>query len=257
MSTVHADFHRVDEGVDSRRSSLETRVWIVAGTLTLLLFLAGLGWFLFGAFDHDASDAYGHVAIPGSARLHLPKGEVDVAYREVSPFRRIGGLPVPRVGLSVTSVGGSAPDPTLRRSFGSTVAVNGDAHRRVFRMRVERAGDYRVRADGAAGHDGTQFLFGHRRSLLPRVIAPLAAIAAVWLIALILIRSIRRRNPEPSPGPRAEPVAATGGVRVVSVSGAGAGDVAERLRRLDELHAQQAITDEEYAAERARIIDSV
>jgi hypothetical protein len=177
------------------RPPLERRIWIATIVLTVVLLVAGVGWGVYSLAASDPSAAYGRVPIPGTAVLHLPKGNLDVAYREHVPYTLVGSLHVPRVGLAVTAAGGGGPDPVLRESFGSTAAVNGDAHRRVFRMRVTRDGDYRVRADGAAGRPYAQFLFGHGRNPLPRILVPLLAIPVLWLIAWLVILVVRRRRP--------------------------------------------------------------
>jgi hypothetical protein len=47
---------------------------------------AGLALVVMGVFPPLAlEDTYGEVAVPGSANLHLPAGEVDVTLRSVAP----------------------------------------------------------------------------------------------------------------------------------------------------------------------------
>lgn len=118
------------------------------------------------AFVLDKYDAYGEVPIPGSGRLHLPAGQVNVSFHT----RIIGstdgrGLPVPPLQLTIMPPAG-AEQPRLAESIGSTTTVNSDARVRVWTMQVVTEGDYDVKADGkVSAFISPRLAFGHRRSI--------------------------------------------------------------------------------------------
>ena len=64
------------------------------------------------------SDRYGRVDIPGSAVLHLPQGEIEVAFRTLTPTTNGGGgaLNVPPLSLGVHPANGKGPDPEVDRT---------------------------------------------------------------------------------------------------------------------------------------------
>ena len=127
--------------------------------------------------------SYGEVEIPGSALIDLPAGEVIVSFR--AGEHRGRGLTVPKVNFDITPPSGS-PDPTVTEDLGSTVSVRGDAHRRVWFMRVAEPGTYRVTTGGEVnGVVEPRLAFGQTRSLEGPlwVFAGLAVISVDLLVA--------------------------------------------------------------------------
>lgn len=142
------------------------------------------------------SDRYGRVDIPGSAVLHLPAGEIEVAFRTLTPTTNGSGgaLNVPPLSLGVHPANGKGPDPEVEEDFGTTASVNGDAHVRVWTLRIEREGSYRVVSDGeVGGYIKPQLTFGDEDSvgdlLLWLAILAGAAFAAAVGAHLVLRRS--------------------------------------------------------------------
>jgi hypothetical protein len=233
----------------------------------------------------DSSAKYGHVDIPGSAVLHLPGGRVDISYREFVPSAQ-NGLFVPRAGISVRPAGRPGAYLTLADASGSTVSVNGVAHRKVLTVEVPDAGDYSVRTSGAIGHDAPQFLFGTSTSIVPVLVRGAVALVALWLLSFAGIALARRRQ-TPGGDPTAVGVeglppssgAATATVAVDARSEAAlhqsvlgalqargvtitegapqAADPLDKLKKLADLHTQGVLTDAEFETEKAKILREV
>jgi hypothetical protein len=143
------------------------------------------------------------VNIPGSAVLHFPAGEVEVAFRTLTPTTNGGGgaLNVPPLSLAVHPAGGRGADPELDEDYGTTASVNGDAHVRVWTMRVEREGSYRVLSDGqVGGYINPQLTFGDEDSVGP-ILLWLAILAGASLLAALLAHLVVRRSRTETIGP--------------------------------------------------------
>ena len=97
-------------------------------------------------------DQYGIVDVPGQKVLHLPARKMDVSYAVdiVGKGNETVDVPIPKLSLSVVRVGGP-DDVKFKESFGSSENANEDgvnSQRRVWKIDVPKAGDYRVEADG-------------------------------------------------------------------------------------------------------------
>ena len=125
------------------------RVRTIAAVLAILFAALALVvvWFLsWTLLSH--SDKYGRVSVPGEATLHLPAAELQVSFRTLLATNGgNGALNLPPLSLGIHPVGGGE-DPAVREDIGATKSVNGDAHARVWTVRIESEGDYRVVAGG-------------------------------------------------------------------------------------------------------------
>jgi hypothetical protein len=148
----------------------------------------------FGAFSNE--DAYGRVDIPAHKVLHFPAGEVDIAFDTTvnNSGQRPGfGFTVPPLTVGVHPVGGG-PHPSIKKDRGASITVNGDAHERVWRMQIQRAGDYHVSAHGRVEeYVSPQLMFGTETSVAS-VALPGVLVVAVMLLAALFAGSIAKRS---------------------------------------------------------------
>jgi hypothetical protein len=128
--------------------------------------LAAIGVLVVGAvlafvLSRDDPDAYGRLAVPGQATMHLPAGEVDVTFQA----RGNEALSLVLTGVEITAdpVGFEAPAPSLHVDPGE-VEETADGKRRLFgTLTVSREGDYRLRATkGELTFQRPVLLFGDR-----------------------------------------------------------------------------------------------
>jgi hypothetical protein len=127
-------------------------------------------------------DTYGDVAVPGSATLHLPSGEVDVTLQAVSSTDEPSVPP-----LSMRMSGGDGISrPVVVESPRTTSLIVGERVR-VRVVRIAQEGDYRVNIDGEVyGPYRPTLTFGHimrNQSLLP-LLATGATISWVFFISV-------------------------------------------------------------------------
>src|SRR5690348_12277107 len=96
---------------------------IVRMAAILLMVGSAIGFILspvLGAFVLDKYNAYGEVPIPGTAKLHLPAGEVTVNFHTVTVGNSGGGLPVPHLALDIDPPAGVANPKVTENVGGST-----------------------------------------------------------------------------------------------------------------------------------------
>jgi hypothetical protein len=217
---------------------------------------------MLNAFVLDEYDAYGEVAIPGSGSVDLPEGEVTISFHTVITGRPSGGgLPVPDLQLSITPPEG-VEDPQLTESIGSSTTVNSDAHVRVWMAQIPEAGTYEITTDGTIdGYILPRLAFGKDSShdWLLWLFGGLFVVGLAELFASIAwsVKSGKRARPL---GPQellilnqptwSSPSAGVGytpsdqGVRL------------EQLKTLAALRDSGALTNEEFEAEKRRILET-
>ena len=233
--------------------------------------IAGIGFvvtLILNAFVFDEYDAYGEVPIPGSSSLHLPAGDVTVTFHTIVIGGTNGGLPVPPLKYRIDAPEGVA-EPQLTEDYGTTTTVNNDARIRIGILHVPVEGTYDVDLDGnVSAYLNPTLAFGHGSSYgnLPWILAAIFGIAVVDLvIARVWAARVARRPvpvpgyPAPSPGfgvpswdaspayvpPVQQPTSYTptdDGVRV------------EQLNTLARLRDSGALTEDEFQAEKRRIL---
>ena len=113
------------------------------------------------AFFLDDYDAYGEVSVPGSASLHLPRGEVTISLHAEVIGSPNGGLPIPPMGVTIVPPDGVA-DPAVTENVGGTTTVNNDAHVRVWVAQIPADGTYNITTNGkVSGFIDPRLAFGH------------------------------------------------------------------------------------------------
>jgi hypothetical protein len=236
------------------------RIFILASVVTLVVAVVGfIVTMVLNAFVFDEYDAYGEVPIPGSSSLHLPAGEATISFHTQtigSPSG--GGLPVPNLGLTIVPPA-CIPKPEVTQNWGTTTTVNNDARVRVWVVQIPAEGTYQITADGNVnGYINPQLAFGHDSSNATLVWAfvGLFVVGLLELTAAIIyaVRSGKRPVPAAPVGPTfdigdsyrvAERYTPTDdGVRI------------EQLKNLAALRDSGALTDQEFEAEKHRILNS-
>jgi hypothetical protein len=236
------------------------RIFIIASVLTLVVALVGFILMLvLNAFVLDKYNAYGEVPIPGSSSLHLPAGEATVSFHTLtigSPSG--GGLPVPPLGLTIVPPAGT-PDPQVSENWGTTTTVNNDARIRVWVVQIPVEGTYDITTRGDVnGYINPRLAFGHDSSYgwLVWAFVGLFVLGLLELTASILWAVRRGKRPSP-----AAPVASTfdvGGPYAVRdpYTPSDDGIRIEQLRNLAALRDSGALTEQEFEAEKRKILNT-
>jgi hypothetical protein len=251
-------------------------------TVAVLTLVASIiGFFvtlMLNAFVFDDYDAYGEVPIPGTESLQLPAGDVAVSFHTQLIGSTTGsGLPVPplkyRIASSGAPEGGS--DLELVEDYGSTTTVNNDAHVRIGYLHVPTEGTYDINLDGnVSAYLSPRLAFGHGSSHgnLPIVFAVIFGFAIVDLVIARVWASRGKRSATPSPGFAGSPIGAAPTwsaadypapqmLRPMSVpppdsfTPSDEGIRVQSLNTLARLRDSGALTQEEYDAEKRRVLD--
>jgi len=244
---------------------LAPRIAIVVSILTLVVSIVGfIGAMILNAFVLDDYDAYGEVPIPGSSSLHLPAGEATVSFHTLLTGRPTGGFPMPPLGLSIDAPVG-APKPEVTESRGGTTTVNSDMHARVWVVQIAKAGTYDVTTDGQVdGYINPSLAFGKDSSStrLWWLFGGLLVAGLCGLIAALSWSARVRKKARPlephelstfnqptwsTPQPAANAAGYAPGDQGIRL---------EQLRQLAALRDSGALTEDEYTAEKRRILDS-
>jgi hypothetical protein len=173
-----------------------------------------------------------------------------------------GGLPVPPLGVTIKPPDG-VEQPAVTENIGSTTTVNNDAHVRVWVARIPADGTYDITTDGQVnGYIHPQLAFGHSSSY-GYLVWVFVAIFVVGLVVSILSGSWLARTRRKAVGaayahdvPAFEPFKPTvaqpiHGAQVPSDEGVRL----ERLKTLASLRDSGALTEEEFQAEKRRILE--
>lgn len=215
------------------------------------------------AFFLDDYDAYGEVSVPGSASLHLPRGEVAISLHAEVIGSPNGGLPIPPLGVTIIPPNGVA-DPAVTENVGGTTTVNNDAHVRVWVAQIPVDGTYNITTDGKVnGFIDPRLAFGHGSPIgfLVWVFVGMFALGLVALIvALTWLGRVRRKEAAaPAAGAPdyvfpATPVV-TPTVTSLPHEPSDEGVRLERLKTIAALRDSGALTDAEFEAEKRRIFE--
>jgi hypothetical protein len=244
-----------------------SRISVVSAILALVIGGGGLiASLILNAFVFDKFDAYGEVPIPGSTSLHLPAGEVNASFHTVITGQPSGGLPVPNLHLSIVSPK-DLPEVSVNENFGTSTTVNNDARVRVWVLQVPQAGTYEISTDGdVGGYISPRLAFGHGSAYgwLTWVFGALLAVGAVALTASLVwsARSAKKARPlAPQEVLGADAPAWSGAPTAVPtpVDGYTPSDQGVRLEQLKQLAALRdsgALTDDEFDAEKRRILEN-
>ena len=230
------------------------RILAISGILTMIV--GGIGFIVvmvLNAFVLDEFDAYGEVPIPGSGQVQLPAGEVKISFHTSVTGSTSGSFPVPALKLGIDPPAG-APDPVLTESHSGTTTVNSDTHMRIWIAQVPVAGVYQIRTGGDVnGYINPRLAFGHE-SEYDYLHWVFVALFGVGLLDVILSRVLKamqgRRQPAgvglqempPLIAPTDPFTPTDQGVRL------------EQLKTIAALRDSGALTEEEFEAEKRRIL---
>jgi hypothetical protein len=240
------------------------RILIGISIMTLVVSVVGfVATLILNAFVLDKYDAYGEVPIPGSSSLHLPAGEVTVSFHtRVIGSPSGGGLPVPQLRMRLVPPDG-VPDPEVSENFGSTTTVNNDAHVRVWVVQIPEEGTYGVKTDGQLnGYINPSLAFGHGSSYgwLVWVFVALFIVGLIDLVASLFWSARAGKKARPL-GPEElltiDQPTWNAGIAPSTSSYAPTDDGVriEQLKSLAALRDSGALTEDEFEAEKRRILD--
>ena len=215
------------------------------------------------AFFLDDYDAYGEVSVPGSASLHLPRGEVTISLHAEVIGSPNGGLPIPPMGVTIVPPDGVA-DPAVTENVGGTTTVNNDAHVRVWVAQIPADGTYNITTDGkVSGFIDPRLAFGHG-SPIGFLVWVFVGMFAAGLIGLLVawkwLGRIRGKE-APAAAPRLPdygfPVSPVVKPTVTGVPHEPSDEAVrlERLKMIAALRDSGALTDAEFEAEKHRILE--
>jgi hypothetical protein len=246
----------------SRRSG--PRFAISSAILTLVIGGVGLvAMLILNAFVLDKYDAYGEVSIPGSTSLHLPAGELTVSFHTMTTGRPTSGFPIPDLKFNITPPADVAK-PTVTESIGGTTSVNSDVRVQVWVVQIAQEGTYDIETDGnVGGYISPRLAFGHGSSYgwLTWVFGGVLALGALELVVALMwsARSAKRARPLAPEELLSfdEPTASPPQLRgLPSYTPSDQGVRLEQLKQLAALRDSGALTEDEFEAEKRRILDN-
>jgi Short C-terminal domain len=245
--------------------SLATALVLMIGSIVGFVVTLALNTFVLDKFN-----AYGEVPIPGSSTLHFPAGEITVSFHTLTIGSTSGGgLPTPDLTLGIDPPPGVA-QPKLTENYGVTTTVNNDAHIRVWVMQVPAEGDYKITTEGKVnGYISPQLAFGHGgTSSVGTLMWMFGGLFVVGLIGTIASGIWRARTrvatlpawrptaePLPAWQPTAEPLESPMVTSTPAQLPTDEGVKLEQLKTLAALRDSGALTEDEFQAEKRRILD--
>ncbi len=218
---------------------------------------------ILNAFVFDEYDAYGEVPIPGSSSLQLPAGDATVTFHTVLIGGSGSGLPVPPLKYRIVGPGGV--DAELTEDYGTTTTVNNDARVRIGYLHVPVEGTYDIELDGnVSAYLNPTLAFGHGSSYgyLPWILAAIFGFGVVdLLIARVWAARVKRRDfvPPPMQAPTWTPtvVPTQFAQPAGSFTPSDEGIRVQTLNTLARLRDSGALTEDEYEAEKKRVLDGL
>ena len=202
------------------------------------------------ALVFDEFDAYGEVPVPGTGSVHLPEGEVIVSFHTLI-IGSGGGLPVPQMSISITPPDG-VPDPVLVEDVGGTTTVNNDARVQVWTAQILAEGDYVITTEGqVSAYVNPTLAFGHGSPYghLPKIFAIVFGVALVDLI-IVMVWIFKRKPRASTVAQHPSPVDTVGAYAPTD-----AGIRIQELNALARLRDSGALTEDEFEAEKKRVLD--
>jgi Short C-terminal domain len=238
------------------------RIVLVISVLTLVVSVLGfVATLVLNTFVLDEYNAYGEVPIPGSTTLALPEGEMTVSFHTVTTGRPTSGFPIPDLSFGITPPAGQ-PEPTVTENIGGTTSVNSDIRVRIWTVQIPQSGTYEVEVKGSVdGYITPRLAFGHdgSRGWLLWLFGGLFVFGLFDLFAALMwsARAAKKARPlqpheqvatdqptwSAAPTPAASYTPTDQGVRL------------EQIRQLAALRDSGALTEDEYTAEKRRILD--
>lgn len=240
------------------------RIAIVVAVLSMVAAIIGLvASIILNVFVFDEYDAYGEVPIPGSSSLHLPEGEVTVSFHTVVTGQPTSGFPIPQMGLRIDPPVG-VPEPEVTESIGGTTTVNSDTRVRIWLVQIPQEGTYDITTDGdVGGYISPRLAFGHGSTYgwLWWLFGGLLGLSVVELVAALIWSAKAGKKARPlaphellnigdqtwnnvPPAPAASYTPSDQGIRI------------QQLQNLAALRDSGALTEEEFEAEKRRILET-
>jgi hypothetical protein len=238
---------------------------ILTSIAVFTMVAAGIGFIVMlslNAFFFDDYAKYGEVPIPGTETVQLPAGDVTVTFHTVLVGGGGSGLPVPPLKYTITGPGGF--DGQLTEDYGTTTIVNNDARVRIGYLHLPQAGSYAVALDGkVSAYLDPKLAFGTGSSFgaVPGILAVVFGIAAVaLLIVRIWARRVKRAAalpppPTPSVGWTPTSVPTEYSPPAATFTASDEGVRIQTLETLARLRDSGALTQDEYDAEKKRVLD--
>ena len=164
--------------------------------LSLVVFLAGLGWIGGGLYRlSDQIDSLQRVSIPGEGKVTLDRGDYVIYYE--GPGAAAGN--VPAITVNVTPLSPSAAAEHLEVYAGSvTYSWGSHEGRAVFTFEVAGPGSFLIEAPDGAMPTGSSLAVGSSiaRSIIGTVLPALVlmVVAIGGAIALAIVRRRRRQR---------------------------------------------------------------
>lgn len=248
----------------SMKSRTVPRILTFVAVLTMVAAAVGfVVTLVLNAFVFDEYDAYGEVPIPGSSSLQLPAGDVTVTFHTVLVGGSGSGLPVPPLKYRITGPGGV--DAQLTEDYGSTTTVNNDARVRIGYLHLPVAGTYDIALDGTvSAYLNPRLAFGHGSSYghLPWILAAIFGFGVVDLIIVRIWASRTGRRDLTPPPMQAQPwtptvVPTQFAQPAATFTPSDEGIRVQTLNTLARLRDSGALTEEEYEAEKKRVLDGL
>lgn len=244
--------------------------WVTAGRWVTMGLVAVVGVVVaitsavngpsFGDVSFDSSDlaAYGVIPVPGTKTVHLPKGTVLASFDALTG--NVAAMPLPDLSLGVHPVGGGS-DPRVTVARSTTTNSSGESETLAAKIHVATAGDYRVSITGGGNYNAPKLLLGHSDAgkWLPVALITVIVEIAIFLVTAVVLRSLRRRPGKPNvAGPQLTRLSIEL-PRTAPVTGDGheESSVEDRLAHLERLRDAGTVSEDEYTAERQRILDSL
>ncbi len=241
------------------KSRTAPRILTFVAVLTMVA--AAIGFVLvliLNAFVFDEYDAYGEIPIPGSSSLQLPAGDATVTFHTVLIGGSGNGLPVPPLKYRIT--GPDGVDVQLTEDYGSTTTVNNAARVRIGYLHVPVEGIYDIELDGnVSAYLNPTLAFGHGTSFgsLPWILAAVFGFGVVdLLIARVWAARVRRSGqatPAWTVGDDVPPPIQA----VPTYTPSDEGIRIQTLNTLARLRDSGALTEDEYEAEKERMLDGL
>ncbi|MGV0848604.1 SHOCT domain-containing protein [Mycolicibacterium phlei] len=225
-----------------------SRAAVAVAVVTLVVGAVGfIVAIVLNAFVLDKYNAYGEVPIPGTGTVELPAGEVTVSFHTIDTSQSDGGYPIPEISVSIDPPAG-VETPAFTESIGGTTSVMHNTWVRLWTVDIEHAGRYRISTDGEiAGYIRPRLAFGHGSAYgwVVWLFGGLTAAGVVWLVVAWLwsVRAGKAARPlAPHELITDDPIPDDRGIRL------------EQLRQLAALRDSGALTEEEFQAEKRRIL---
>jgi len=231
--------------------------WVGIWLLASFLWCIPIGIFGSSNLVWGDPNQYGRVDIPGSGVVHLPSGSVDGTVAMIIPGR---GNETPDVllpdDLSLTVVATDASGTaTVTRHLGTSgnaMDAKADSQRHVWNIDVPHSGDYRVTTRGTftgLGVDASVWL-GHGPPIPGTSVPIIGAILGSITTLILWLLSKRRRARAP-----ARDDGAAAWTPAPAARGDSDLDEIDGLERLAKLHREGALTDAEFSAEKAKLLE--